>query len=155
MDQPSPRSPYAFGPGEAPAFTFANGNKVEVKVGERQSDGRLTLIEGTHMPHTGPPLHVHDDVDEIFYVLEGNYAITCGERVFDADPGTLVFVPRGTSHKFQPGRDGGRMLLVYTPGGFEGYFEERQRDEAQHGGSLLPDQLDSLGHKYGMRLDCL
>ena len=153
MEKPLARAPYAFGRGEAPGFTFASGNRVEVKVGERQSDGRLTFIEGTHMPHTGPPLHVHDDVDEIFYVLEGTYAITCGERVFDADPGTLVFVTRGTSHKYQPGSGGGRMLLVYAPGGFEGYFEERQRDEARHGGSLPPDQLDSLGRKYGMRLD--
>ena len=66
MEEPSSRSPYAFGRGEAPTFTFASGNRVEVKVGERQSEGRLTLIEGTHMPHTGPPLHVHDDVDEIW-----------------------------------------------------------------------------------------
>lgn len=41
------------------------------------------------MPHIGPPLHVHDEVDEIFYVLEGSYAITCGERTFDAGPGTI------------------------------------------------------------------
>jgi mannose-6-phosphate isomerase-like protein (cupin superfamily) len=152
MEKPVVQAPFAFGPGEAPIFTTASGNRVEVKVGGGQSDGRLTFIEGTHMPHTGPPLHVHDDVDEIFYVLEGTYAITCGERVFDAEPGTLVFVPRGTPHRFQPGNEGGRMLLVYSPGGFEGYFEERQREEAQHGGSLLPDQLDSLGRKHGMRL---
>lgn len=153
MEEPSQRAPYAVGRGGGRGFTFANGNRVEVKAGAEQSDGRLTFIEGTHMPHTGPPLHVHDEVDEIFYVLEGSYAITCGERTFDAGPGTFVLVPSGTSHRFQSGDAGGRMLLVYSPGGFEGYFKERHLDEAQHGSGLSPDQLDSLGRKYGMRLD--
>jgi mannose-6-phosphate isomerase-like protein (cupin superfamily) len=146
------RLAYALGRGQGPAYHFANGNHVEVKAGGEQSGGRLTLIEGTHMPHTGPPLHVHDDVDETFYVLEGSYAITCGDRIFDAGPGTLVFVPHGTPHRFELGNAPGRMLLLYAPGGFEGYFEERQREEERHGGVLGADQLDALGRKYGMRL---
>lgn len=153
MEEPLQRAPYAVGRGEGRGFAFANGNRVEVKSGGDQSNGRLTFIEGTHLPQTGPPLHIHDDVDEIFYVLEGSYAITCGERIFEAGPGTFVFVPHGTSHRFEPGNAGGRMLLLYSPGGFEGYFEERHRDEVQHGGSLRPDQLESLGRKYGLRLD--
>jgi hypothetical protein len=44
------------------------------------------------------------------------------------------------------------MLLLYTPGGFESYFEERQRGEAQHGRELSRDELDVLGRKHGMRL---
>jgi len=38
-------------------------------------------------------------------------------------------------------------------GRFEGYFEERHHEEMQHGGGLRPDRIDSLGRKYGMRLD--
>jgi mannose-6-phosphate isomerase-like protein (cupin superfamily) len=151
MERPLP--PVALERGEGRTFDFANGNRVEVKIGEAQSDGRLTFIEGTHRPRTGPPLHIHDDCDEIFYVLEGSYEINCGERIFDACPGTFVFVPRGTSHRFEPGNEGGRMLLLYSPGGFEGYFEERHREEMQHGGGLRPGRIDSLGRKYGMRLD--
>ena len=153
MERPLPQAPYALGRGGGRTFDFANGNRVEVKVGEGQSDGRLTFIEGTHRPRTGPPRHIHDDVDEIFYVLEGSYSITCGETILDAQPGTFVFVPRGTPHRFEPGNEGGRMLLLYSPGGFEGYFEERHHEEMQHGGSLRPDRIDSLGRKYGMRLD--
>jgi mannose-6-phosphate isomerase-like protein (cupin superfamily) len=137
---------------EPRGYTFESGNHVEIKLGAEQSGGRLTIIEGTHVPHTGPPLHVHDDVDETFYVLEGTYAITCGERVIDAAPADVVFVPRGTPHRFEPGGGGGRMLLLYTPGGFENYFEERQRGEAQHGRGLSRDELDAVGRKYGMRL---
>ena len=149
---PLGRSPYAIRRGQGPVFDFANGNQVELKAGREQSGGHLTFIEGPHMPHTGPPLHVHDDTDEIFYVLEGSYAITCGEKIFDAGPGTFCLVPRGTSHRFETGSEPGRMLLLYAPGGFEGYFEERQREEARHGGVLSVDQLASVGRKYGMNL---
>lgn len=152
MGMPPERLPFALGRGQGPAYHFANGNHVEVKAGGEQSGGRLTFIEGTHMPHTGPSLHVHDDVDEIFYVLEGSYAITCGETIFDAGPGTFVFVPHGTPHRFEVGNAPGRMLLTYAPGGFDGYFQERQREEERHGGVLSADQLDALGKKYGMRL---
>jgi len=44
------------------------------------------------------------------------------------------------------------MLLLYSPGGFEGYFEERHLEESRHGGDLNREQLASLGGKYGMRL---
>ena len=153
MEGSLPQAAFALERGEGRTFDFANGNRVEVKIGEEQSDGRLTFIEGTHRPRTGPPPHIHDDRDEIFYVLEGSYAITFGERNVDAFPGTFVFVPRGTSHRFEPGSEGGRMLLLYSPGGFEGYFEERHREEIQHGRGLRTDRIDSLGRKYGMRLD--
>ena len=153
MELPPRQAPFALGRGEGRTFDFANGNRVEVKIGEGQTEQRLTFIEGSHGPRTGPPRHIHDDTDEIFYVLEGSYAITCGETIFDASPGTFVFVPRGTSHRFEPGSEGGRMLLLYSPGGFEGYFEERHREEIQHGRGLRADRIDSLGRKYGMRLD--
>ena len=148
MVDPRPRGPYGTGARQGRAFVFANGNRVEIKIGEE----RLTLIEGTHLPHTGPPLHVHEDVDESFYVLEGTYSLTCGEETLEAATGTSVFVPHGTPHRFEPGAAGGRMLLLYSPGGFEGYFAERHLEESRHGGDLSREQLALLGKKYGMYL---
>lgn len=134
--------------GHGHGLVFANGNRVEIKIAEE----RLTLIEGTHVPHTGPPPHVHEHVDESFYVLEGTYALTRGDETLEAVAGTSVFVPRGTPHRFQPGAGGGRMLLLYSPGGFERYFQERHLEESRHGGDLNREQLAFLGKKHGMRL---
>lgn len=39
-------------------------------------------------------------------------SITCGDTVHEAVPGGVVFVPRGTPHRFEPGAEGGRMLLL-------------------------------------------
>jgi len=144
----SQREPYGTNPGQGRTFVFANGNRVEVKIAEQG----LTLIEGSHLPHTGPPLHIHDDIDESFYVLEGSYSLICGSKTMQAVSRSSAFVPHGTPHRFEPGADGGRMLLLYSPGGFEGYFEERHLEESRHGGDLNREQLASLGKKYGMRL---
>lgn len=44
------------------------------------------------------------------------------------------------------------MLLLYTPGGFEGFFAERASAESVRGGSLQPDEIDAIGRRYGMRV---
>ena len=43
------------------------------------------------------------------------------------------------------------MLLLYAPGGFDGFFEERHRGEAEHDGDLGREGLETLAAKFGMR----
>lgn len=33
----------------------------------------MSVLEATEPPGFGPPIHVHDDAAEAFYVLEGEY----------------------------------------------------------------------------------
>jgi hypothetical protein len=43
----------------------------------------------------------------------------------EGEPGAVAFVPKGTVHRFRCiGNSTGRLLLVYTPGGIEGFFRE-------------------------------
>ncbi len=144
--------PFAVGPGEGATLDLANGNRVEFKADSAQTAGLLTFVEGTQTPGTGPPLHVHDDADELFYILEGRFTIFCGNEAFDARPRSLVYVPRGTPHRFVTGAEPGRMLLLYLPGGFEGYFLDRAAREAAAGSQLSAAELDAIGRRYGMRL---
>jgi hypothetical protein len=44
------------------------------------------------------------------------------------------------------------MLLLYTPGGFEGFFADRFSEETSRGRSLEPGELDAIGRRYGMRV---
>ena len=53
-----------------------------VKATAAETAGAFTLIETVNPPDAGPPLHLHRDVDEVFYVLEGAYVFSCGsERI--------------------------------------------------------------------------
>ncbi len=39
------------------------------------------------------PRHVHDTVDEAFYILDGQYRIRCGEQAWSAEAGDFVSLP--------------------------------------------------------------
>ena len=51
-------------------------------------------------PQSAPPLHKHDDTEQIFYVLEGHGTLTIGEegKQFPVAPGDVVRVPVGEWH---------------------------------------------------------
>ena len=61
------------------------------------------------------PLHVHHRDDEAWYVLEGTLCVLVGKNEVEAQAGSGVFVPRGTSHTYwNPGSGPVRYLLMMT-----------------------------------------
>lgn len=101
------------------------GDTMTLKATGVETDGRLLVIENLTAPGGGPPLHVHRNEDESFYVLEGEFEIVSGERTIHAGAGSFAFVPRGTPHRFQNvGSAPARILIWFSPAGLEGFFRE-------------------------------
>ncbi|MGP2442606.1 cupin domain-containing protein [Streptomyces sp. JW3] len=87
--------------------------------------GLYSFFEVTSPPGGGPPLHIHEDVDESFYVIEGEYEIELDGEKHKATPGSLVYGPRGVGHAFvNTWNRPSKMLCIATPGGVEDWFEE-------------------------------
>jgi quercetin dioxygenase-like cupin family protein len=104
---------------------------TEIFVTKEQTGGALGLFRQTIAPKSGPPLHIHRSNDEFFYVLSGEFKFKLGERVLNAFPGSVVFVPRGSKHTFEnSGTEPGVLLVGVTPGGLEKFFVERQGVDA-------------------------
>ncbi len=61
------------------------------------SEAFIVVLE----PGEAPPLHVHHDMEQIFYVVEGTGLLQVGEPPEDhpVKPGDLVRIPRRTAHK--------------------------------------------------------
>ncbi|MGW3728460.1 cupin domain-containing protein [Streptomyces sp. NPDC000851] len=79
----------------------------------------------TTPPGGGPPLHIHEDVDESFYVIDGEYEIELDGEKHKAPAGSLVYGPRGVGHAFvNTWHRPSKMLCIATPGGVENWFEE-------------------------------
>jgi hypothetical protein len=77
------------------------------------------VIEVTVPPGGSPPLHVHDDLDDSSYLLDGRLAVRCGERSFRCDPGAYLPQPRGVPHTFRVlGSRPARMLLIHGDDSF-------------------------------------
>ncbi len=72
-----------------------------VKVGGALS-GEVGVVEGELPPGGGFQIpHWHEDLDEVFYVLEGEVEFLLGGEWRAATAGTTVFVPAGTVHAFR------------------------------------------------------
>jgi len=99
----------------------------------------------------GPPLHVHRDAAESFYVLEGSYRMHLDGRDFECPTGSFVYVPVGLTHTFQSLSAGSRKLNLYTPAAMVGYFDalgaaiSEGMDEAGLAGLAERYQMDVVG----------
>ena len=121
--------------------------EVLVKVSAETTGGAFTLFEERDSVDT--PRHVHQNEDELFYVLEGEHVFEVGDEELRVGPGGLVFAPRGVPHaqrRVVPRT--GRVLIQASPGGFEGFF--RALAEADRAGTLGPEAYASASEAYGI-----
>ena len=121
-----------------------------VKAAASETGGGFTVIETTNPPNAGPPWHLHRNVDEAFYVLEGQYEFHCGSERIEAAPGAFVLLPRGVPHRYQSGTDGGRVLMLFSPGGTEEYFRDLAAAMASTG--TEEKALNELAGHHGIEL---
>lgn len=96
------------------------GERVAIRIPSAQAGGTYAFFEMIVAPMAGPPMHIHHDADEVFYVLDGKLDIACGDRRSSVGPGGMALVPRGCRHAFRnSGSQPARMLVMLAPGGFE------------------------------------
>ena len=121
---------------------------ILVRAANESTGGAFALFEEVP-PLADTPLHVHEREDELFYVLDGEHVFTVGEDEFRVGPGGLAFAPRGIPHaqrRVVPGE--GRLLVLTTPGGLEGFF--RELATAQTAGTLGPDAYANASARFGI-----
>src|SRR5580658_7244224 len=77
------------------------------------------VLEMTLPVGSSPPLHVHDNLDDTWYILEGQMAVRCGDDELIAGAGHWVSMPRGVPHTFRViGDSEARILLVHDNASF-------------------------------------
>lgn len=65
-----------------------------------------------------PPLHVHDHLDDSFYLLAGTMVVRCGEDVTVAEPGAWIPFPHAVPHTFRVIGGDARVLMVHANASF-------------------------------------
>ena len=101
------------------------GNLQTFLVRSAETDNRLFFLEVRAQPGAEAPPHLHYEQDEVFYILEGEMEIYCGDQVRTARAGDAVFLPRQQAHAFYFLSPTVRFLAIVQPGtGLDGYFEK-------------------------------
>ena len=124
------------------------------KADSTDTAGLLGVFEDTLQPwQSGPPLHLHTNQDEAFYVLEGTLVVKLGDEQREVSSGSFVWIPRGTPHAFaNASGTPTRLLGLATPGGIEEFFAEQGAYFAQLKGAPDLAVLGSIGARYGSQL---
>ncbi len=120
---PGGSQPYALGPGEG-RFINLGDFGMTVKANEAETAGVVSVLEADEPPGFGPPIHVHHDCAEAFYVLEGEYVMYLEGEEFVCPSGSFIFIPQGARHGFRVGSAPSRKLNFYFPASMIGYFDE-------------------------------
>lgn len=95
-----------------------DGDTFYTKVSARDTNGDLYVYESSRVKKGGPNLHLHYNQDEWWYILEGEFIIKVGDKMYHVKPGDSVFGPRGIPHAFSKlGEGAGRMLTTFQPAG--------------------------------------
>lgn len=101
---------------------YACGTMTAIfKADENETKEKYSVSEWWLDPNsTGPGAHLHEENDEVFYVLEGTTTFLVGDKWIDAAKGTFLRIPANTLHDFEnrtSERSG--VLNFFVPGGFE------------------------------------
>ncbi len=107
---------------EANAWWFLDTLVVE----HRRAPGMQSVVLEMTLPvGHAPALHVHDNVDDTWYVLEGRMALLCGDEEYVAEAGDWVSMPRGVPHSFRVvGDRPARILVVHDNTTFRDFVAE-------------------------------
>jgi quercetin dioxygenase-like cupin family protein len=121
-------------------------NRVRIPISAAQTDGAFALIEATAPAGDQPPLHVHLEDDEGFYVLEGELTLWVGDETHVLRAGDAVLAPKRIPHTLRVGDGGARWLVASAPAGFEAFVRAVSAEAPD------PERLTRLAAEHGIEI---
>ncbi len=144
--------PIIIAPTEGPQHITPFGDVLVWKTGGEVTGGGFSLHERTAPPGSASFPHVHHEVIEAFYVLEGELEFRVGDREFAGKMGSFVMAPRGVPHAWRNAtNETAKALVTFAPSAQYGYFEEiDQLTRSAPTGMPDPQALGEIAEKYGL-----
>jgi len=116
--------PRVVAPHEGESLTVV-GDVLTFKLTAADTGARFVLAEGLAAPGAGPPPHLHEREDELFYVLEGRMEFGLGATRHALGPGDAAWAPRNVVHAFKNVGEGPlRTIVIAAPTNFENFYRE-------------------------------
>ena len=130
--------------------TVLNGvSPNDMKVSGKDTVGELSVFEYTGNEKGGPPLHVHPNQDEVFFITQGEYLFKCGDEKFTLVNGDMIFLPRGIAHTWAQLTEQGKMLFFFQP---SGRMEDFFRSLGNQKGPISPEAGEKLFAGHEMKI---
>ena len=145
---------------DGPSVSIAGGTYRIVITG-KETNGMYAVIDMLVPPGGGPGPHAHAEVQESFYVLEGEVEVKTETGTYTATKGSFANIPLGgLVHCFKNKTNKmAHLLCTVMPAGMENMFLEMGRPV--DAGQFLPPQppdaallekMKRIAEKYGQKL---
>jgi quercetin dioxygenase-like cupin family protein len=111
-----PSKPLVHGMGNVDVRTIIHSN---------QTNKQISNVEVAVAPkQMGPTPHIHKDLDELMYVLEGTATVMIGKEIYEVKEGGWNFRPHGIVHSFWNSQDTPlRFIDFFFNQNFEDYLD--------------------------------
>lgn len=95
---------------------------------------KLVFGVATFPPHSEAAPHVHEDEEEIVYILSGRGAVDFGDHREEIEPGSATFIPAGIKHQIiSTGDEPLKMVTVFSPPVVPGAYDPEDKTTTNFG----------------------
>jgi quercetin dioxygenase-like cupin family protein len=125
---------------------ITRGERCIIRASSEQTNGAYSMLEVVADPRNGVPMHIHDNEEEHFIILEGKALIANGDIRMEVAAGSSITINRGVPHAWCNLSEDVplHMLVLFSPGGLEALFRENA--------GLEPADKVALASKFGTRI---
>ena len=107
------------------------GGLYSYRAEAEETGGAYSLFQVDARRGFAAPRHLHHELSEGFYVVDGNVTLFIGDQEIAAGRGTFALAPAGVPHAFRFDSPEARLLLVIAPG--DGAHEALFREMGEPG----------------------
>jgi len=115
-------TPFIRNEGEGEHLWFAGGGVFTMKATAAETGGAFMMLEDRVVRGKTTPMHLHPEVDELVYVLDGELVVHIEGKEERVGKGGLFFAPRGCAHSFLVTSETAHLLALQTPGSGEEFY---------------------------------
>ena len=125
------------------------GDSQTIKITGKDTNGLFTIVENYNDPGIGIPMHVHENEDEIFQIIEGEMEFETQGKTTTLKQGDMIFLPRKVPHSFRVvGTQKAKAVVTVIPSGIEEMFEALSELPA---GPPDFEKVTEICNNYGIR----
>lgn len=127
-------------------------NGIVVKVSPSNGSSGSILVEQTFQRGGTTGLHLHEQGDELFYVVSGRGTATLGDTEQAIGPGDVIFVPASSVHRIENPEEDNPLTVVFFMDSpelvelFRAIHERYTRDPSQ---PMTPEEFAEIETQTG------
>jgi quercetin dioxygenase-like cupin family protein len=128
------------------------GVRTEIHLNSDDTAGAFCMLVDEPPPGWALPSHLHRDHAETIHVVAGDFEVDIDGSTIVVGSGETVHVPAGVRHASRNvGEVPGRRVLLFSPGGMEGFFLQAGADTPA--ATIEPAVLRAAANRHGWEFE--